>query len=132
MNVSDHVLRSTNNRSVALSLWIIAILICIHQASVAIGQVEVNLSAVETEAEVNFDTAEPGLVTVNWPVGGGALGHATFRLTADRPLIESFAIRPASGESPVVIGRKLRPFTALTVGTRDLDTPGGWTITFST
>lgn len=89
-----------------------------------------DLGGVAADSEIKFTTTAT-TVTATWPADDrGSFARATFRLTADAPLIESFALRAASESSPHIIARDLQPFTALTVGSRDLSTPAGWVIFF--
>lgn len=99
-------------------------------SATAVDGVVVDVSEVEASAEVTFDTSQSGFATVEWPAGNGARGIAKFRLFADKPLIESMSLATAKNATPRVIARDIEPFTAITVGTRNLDTPGGWTIFF--
>lgn len=89
-----------------------------------------DVAAVEPDAEIRVDVSRPQLLAVEWPLGDAGRGVATFRLAAGQPLIESFAVRAAAAAQPRVIARDLTPFTAVTVGTRNLETRGGWTIFF--
>lgn len=92
--------------------------------------VAIDMTGVERSAEVRIDASRPGRVTAEWPAGGNRRAAATFRLSSDGPLIESLSLSAASSAEFTTIAHDLAPFVALTVGTRNLDTPGGWTIFF--
>ncbi|HEX4149841.1 MAG TPA: hypothetical protein VHY20_12670, partial [Pirellulales bacterium] len=105
-------------------------LVLLGGSAEAADGIAVDVSAMEPGAEVQVDLSRRGLVSVEWPAGGGTQGRATFRLATDQPLIESLSLRAKGDAQPRIIARDLTPFTAITVGTRNLDTPGGWTIFF--
>jgi hypothetical protein len=90
----------------------------------------IDQSAVEKDAEVKFNFDHDGFVQVEWPAGDGGFARAVFCLDTARPLIESFQWRRNQDAEPKIIARELRPFTALTVGSRNLTRPGGWMVFF--
>jgi hypothetical protein len=96
----------------------------------AAAAVTVDVANVAADAEVRIAVDQNDSLTVDWPTEGDARGTATFRLSGDKPLIESLALRATGDATPRIVARDLTPFTAITVGTRNLDTPGGWTIFF--
>ena len=98
--------------------------------SAAAAAPTVDVANVAADAEVRIAELENGLVTIDWPTGGDWRGTAKFRLSGDKPLIESLSLRAAADAAPRIVARDLAPFTSITVGTRNLDTPGGWTIFF--
>ena len=90
----------------------------------------VDVANVAADAQVRIAAGQNDLVSVDWPTGGDSRGTATFRLSSDKPLVESLSLRATADASPQIVARDLAPFTAITVGTRNLDTPAGWTIFF--
>jgi hypothetical protein len=96
----------------------------------AAAALTVDVANVAADAQVRIAGGQTDLVTVDWPTGGDSRGTATFCLSTGKPLVESLSLRAAGDASPQIIARDLAPFTAITVGTRNLDTPGGWTIFF--
>ncbi len=92
----------------------------------------VDVANVAADAEVRIGAGGNDLVSVDWPTGGDSRATATFRLSPDKPLVESLTLRAAADAAPRIVARDLAPFTSITVGTRNLDTPGGWTIFFDT
>ena len=90
------------------------ILSCGSQDVVAAENVKVDVSKVDAQAEVRFDTTEPGVVKVEWPAGEELRGTATIRLTDDGPLIKSLALQHGSSSSHE-IAKELTPFFAITV-----------------
>jgi hypothetical protein len=84
---------------------------------------------VRRDAEVTF-AFDQEKVVVDWPAGPESAARAMFRLDSRAPLIESLELRTGSTDPSKVIARDLAPFAALTVGTRNLETPAGWTIFF--
>lgn len=89
-----------------------------------------DLSGVEPTAAIRIAALPGGSARVEWPVQDGARCVAVFRVEGTGPLIESLAIHARGDSEPTLVARELSPFVALTVGTRNLDTPGGWTIFF--
>ncbi len=110
------------------TLWLLGLVSAFFGASAR--ALEVDLSAVSPASAIRVSAASD-FVTVEWP-SDDAGQHATakFRLNVGEPLIESFALRAAEENAPHVIARDLQPFTAITVGSRDLSTAGKWVIFF--
>ncbi|HEX4145489.1 MAG TPA: hypothetical protein VHY91_18430 [Pirellulales bacterium] len=102
----------------------------LNGAGLAIGATTVDVANVAADAEVRIVVDQNDLVTVDWPTEGDSRGTATFRLSTDKPLIESLSLRATAEASHRLIARDLTPFTSVTVGTRNLETPAGWTIFF--
>ncbi len=96
----------------------------------ATAALTVDVANVAADAQVRIAAGPNDLVTVDWPAGGDSRGTATFRLSTDKPLVESLSLRATADAAPQIVARGLTPFTSITVGTRNLDTPGGWTIFF--
>jgi len=88
----------------------------------------IDTRGVERGADVKFVFPRDGFAEVTWPAGPERWARAVFDLGAGRPLIDSLELRTKTSRK--VIARDLMPFTALTVGTRNLTTPAGWTIFF--
>ena len=99
-------------------------------SSLAIAALTVDVADVAADAQVRIAAGQNELVTIDWPTGGESRGTATFRLSIDKPLVESLSLRATGDASPQIVARDLAPFTSITVGTRNLDTAGGWTIFF--
>lgn len=93
-------------------------------------QVALDVTQLDADAEVRITAGGDGAIVVDWPAGGMTRAIARLRASGKGPLIESLALRATAEASPRIIARDLAPFFALTVGARNLDTPGGWTIFF--
>lgn len=90
----------------------------------------VDTANVASDSAVHVFTSESN-VTIEWPSDeAGQVATASFRLARGRPLIESFALRAANERQSQIIAHDLEPFTAITIGSRNLSTPAGWTIFF--
>ena len=73
---------------------------------------------------------EPNILRLTWSCGSGETMTLALSLLDDRPLIDELVVRTSLGSDPTVLARNLRPFFAMTVGSRDLSTEAGWTIFF--
>jgi len=68
-------------------------------------------------------------VMVTWPANAGETGQVVFSLDETKPLIESMSVG-AKGKEATPIASGLDVVTLLTVGSRNLDDPAGWTAFF--
>lgn len=107
--------------------WLGSLIVAVAGSAFALT---VDMAKVATDSAVHI-TVLPETVIVEWPSdAAGRLASATFCLTNGRPLIASLALAAGGDARPQVIARDLEPFTAITVGSRDLATPAGWMLFF--
>ena len=115
------------NRIPNFFVWLGAIFLL---AGANASALNADLTRVATDSAIRV-VATNNRLTVEWPSDeAGQVATATFRLTNNKPLIESFALRNAGEKISRAIAHDLEPFTAVTVGSRDLSTPAGWTVFF--
>jgi hypothetical protein len=93
------------------------------------GRLHLDLSGVSSGADVSAFTSEDGLRLV-WPTASQGRYAITFALDPKQALIREISSQQDGESSRTVLARDLRPHYAITVGSRDLSTPAGWTIFF--
>ena len=73
----------------------VCVLYCLTGSALAAAALTLDVARVAAEAQVRI-ASQNGLVTVDWPAGDDSRGTATFRLSGDKPLIESL-VAPCHG-----------------------------------